>query len=95
MYIQLLERQQLGFKRRFLKYSEIQGEREKMANYRNFSQVCISLYTPLHTNGKEINRTKRNNEGKHSSFNNVLTWRMEVFYLVDPDFATGSFKYTP
>jgi len=41
VYIQLSERQQLGLERRFLKYSEIKGEREKMANLRNFSQGCI------------------------------------------------------
>ena len=32
VYIQHSERQQLGLERRFFKYSEIQGEREKMAN---------------------------------------------------------------
>ena len=53
-------------------------------------------YTPLHTNGKEINGTKRNIEGPHSSLNAVLTLRMEVFlFSMDPDLATGSFKYTP
>ena len=38
-HIQLSEKQQLGLARRFEKYSEIQGEREKMSNQRNFSQV--------------------------------------------------------
>ena len=32
VYIQHSERQQLGLESRFLKYSEIQGEREKMTN---------------------------------------------------------------
>ena len=122
---------------RFLKYSEIQGEREKMANYRNFSQGCISLvytpahqytfniqrginwvlrgaslsiqryrlkewkwqiwvtlawgvnggYTPLHTNRKELNGATRNIEGLDLSFNTVLTWRMEVFYLAGSRFC--------
>ena len=54
-------------------------------------------YTPLHTNGKEINGTKRNIEGLHSSFNTVLTWRrrMEVLTSLDSEFATDILKYTP
>ena len=64
---------------RFLKYSEIQGEREKMANRETSARGVCPPYTPLHTNGKEINGTKRNIEGPHSSLNAVLTWRMEFF----------------
>ena len=48
-------------------------------------------YTPLHTNGKDINGTKRKIEGLHSSFNAVLTWRMGGFYLAGSRFCTGLF----
>ena len=46
-------------------------------------------------NGKEKNRTTSNIKGLDSSFNAVLTWKMEVYFTqLDPDFATHSFKYT-
>ena len=63
VYIQHSERQQLGLERRFFKYSEIQGEREKMANLRNFNQGCIwGVYTPAHK-WKRKNGTTKNIEG--------------------------------
>ena len=45
VYIQHSERQQLGLERRFLKYSEIQGENGKL----------WEVYTPAHK-GKRKNR---------------------------------------
>ena len=40
------------------------GEREKIGNYRNFSQgVYPLLFTPLNPIGKEINGTTRNIKG--------------------------------
>ena len=86
VYIQLSEKQQLGLDRRFLKYLEIQGEREKMANQRNFSLGCNG---GIHhcRQMKKKNGTIRNIICLLSSLNAVLSWRKEVFHLARSRFC--------
>ena len=54
VYIQHSERKQLGLERRFFKYSEIQGERERKWQTREtLARGVYGGYTLLHTKGKE------------------------------------------
>ena len=55
----------MGLERRFLKYSEIQGEIEIEREIGKLEKLQPGMYmgrgfTPLHTNGKEISGITRN-----------------------------------